>query len=78
MTTKPLLTLPIPSDLSVCAFQWAARLLGETPLKLWVTPEEHDAAGRVFGDLTISIDETLAPMAWMLEGPTKRVFSEGA
>lgn len=76
--SKIRLRLPTDSDLSMCSVQWAAELLGETPLRLWVTHEDDERARKVFGDLDIQIDETLECCAWVLEGETKEMYSAGA
>ncbi len=78
MSRRETIPLPIPADLSYSAVVWAAELLGEVPETLWVTSEEKDRAQAIFGDLNIGIDDTLQPDAWSLEGPTRRVDSEGA
>jgi hypothetical protein len=68
--------IPINGDLSVSMVRWAAEVLGETPELLRVSPEEDHA--REIADIDIVIDPALSKWAWVLQGPTREVYSDGA
>ena len=70
---KQRIRLPVDSDLCHASFRWAVECLGEQPRLLRVSPEEDvDVA-----DMATQIDHSLARFAWVVEGDTREVYSDG-
>lgn len=68
--------LPTDSDLAFSSLHWACQLLGETPRLLWVST--YETVSGLFGDIEIRVDDALPCCAWLLQGDTREVYSDGA
>jgi len=71
---RELIHLPVDSDLCETSYQWALSLLGEAPQRLRVSKEEDV---HIDGIDTV-VDPALTRWAWVLEGDTREVYSDGA
>ena len=69
--------------MSVTALRWGCELLREIPVRLVVGPDGESHARRAVAfvsdcDVELDIDRNLRDLAWLLQGQTREVYSEGA
>jgi hypothetical protein len=79
VTRKHWIALPTSADLTASSFEWACRILEETPRRLIVSAEE-DQHLKIAGlkGVEVVVGPGLAKWSWVLEGDNFCVWSEGA